>query len=346
MKLAPGVELIETSFWERSLRLVLFQGQEVALVDTGLVGTPADVVIPYLDSIGLTPKDLSLIIVTHAHADHFGGNEELWLASERQVRFAAHRLDQAWIEDPPGETRQGYAHFVEVGVMSADELEGAIEVSGNGVKLDHVLEGGEVFDLGDGLELEIVFASGHSPGNVCVLDRKNKVLAQGETVAGVAQYNVRGELLTTPFYEDPEIYLKTIATVARLDFETLVPSHLPLMDRAESARFFGESVDFALRFEDAVKQHLRDLSTEEPVTSVAVLKSMDNLWGQYPADMGMYMLLASHLKGLVKRGLVEGSLLENDGLSWVGPDGDDQDDRDDLAPLADLARAAIQDMGR
>ena len=210
MELDRGVEIIETAFFNRPLNLPLFRGQKVALVDTGLVGTPAESIIPAMKTCGLTPEDLSLIIITHAHADHFGGNEELWLASGKRASFAAHRLDQAWIEDPPGQSRQGYGHFVELGLMSPAELENTIEVSGNGVKLDYVLDGGEVFDLGDGLELEIVAAPGHSLGNICVLDRKNKILIQGETIAGTAQYDVKGELLTVPFYEDVELYLKRV----------------------------------------------------------------------------------------------------------------------------------------
>jgi glyoxylase-like metal-dependent hydrolase (beta-lactamase superfamily II) len=333
MELASGVEIIETSFWGRPLNLTLFWGREVALVDTGLVGTPAESVIPYLNSIGLTPQDLSLIIITHAHADHFGGNEELWLASGKRVRFAAHRLDRAWIEDPPGQTRQAYGHYVELGLMSADDLENGIKASGDGVQLDYVLDGGEVFDLGSGLELEIVFAPGHSAGNICVLDRKNKVLVQGETIAGVAQYNVEGDLLTAPFYEDVEVYLRTIAVVARLDFETLLPSHLPLMNRKQAVQFLEDSLNFTLRFDEEVRQRLKDSS--QPVSSMELLQSMDNLWGQYPADLGLYMLLETHLKGLVKQGLVGGSLAE--GLTWVGPD------RDDLGPLAQEARVAIEE---
>jgi len=334
MEITPGVEIIETSFWERPLNMTLFRGQQLALVDTGLVGTPAESVIPHLDSIGLTPQDLSLIVITHAHADHFGGNGELWLASGKRVRFAAHRLDKAWIEDPPGQTRQAYGHYVELGLMSADDLENVIEASGSGVKLDHVLEGGEVFDLGYGLELEIVFAPGHSVGNICVLDRKNKVLVQGETIAGVAQYNIEGDLLTVPFYEEVEGYLRTIVIVARLDFETLVPSHLPPMNRKEAVQFLEDSLDFTLRFEAEVRQRLRD--SNQPVTLIELWPSMDNLWGQYPADLGLYTLLETHLKGLVKRGLVGGSLTE--GLTWTGPDWDD------LAPLAQEARVAIQEM--
>ena len=244
MKLAPGVEIIEMSFWGRPLKVGVFQGREAALVDTGLVDTPGKAIIPALESLGLSPQDLSLIICTHGHADHYGGNEELWRASGKKVRFATHRLDRAWIEDPRDQTFRTYGHYVDLGLMSDDDLEASAEAGGNGVKLDHVLEGGEVFDLGDGMELEIVFAPGHTFGNICVLNRKNKILVQGETITGVAQFDVDGKLLTTPFYEDPEIYLKTVALVAGLDFETLVSSHLPIKDRQETANLMADSVEF------------------------------------------------------------------------------------------------------
>ena len=334
MKLSPHVETIETSFSGRPLSLALLRGKQAALVDTGLVGTPADAIIPYLHTAGLDPTRLSLILITHAHADHFGGNEEMRAASGGKVRFAAHRLDQAWIENPPLETRRAYGHFVDLGLMPAAELDGGIRASGNGVKLDTVLHGGEVFDLGDGVEIQVIFAPGHSFGNICLLERKSGILIQGETVAGVAQYNVKGELLTVPFYEDLQTYLQTIATVAGLEFATLHCSHLAVMDRAQARRYFGESVDFAMRFEAEVVTRLRQAA--QPATALDLWRSMDGLWGVYPHDLGLYMLLESHLSGLVKRGKAEGSPLK--GVRWLGPDGDD------MAPLADTARRAISSM--
>ncbi len=334
MSLSSGVQPIETSFWGRPLTMVLFRGDRVALVDTGLVGTPADAVLPHLRASGLTPNDLSLIIITHAHADHFGGNEELWLASGKKARFAAHRLDRPWIEDPPAQTRQAYGHYMDLGLMSAGDMANNIQFSGNGVVVDEVLAGGEVFDLGVGLELEIVFAPGHSAGNICVLDRKSKVLAQGETVAGVGQFDAAGKLLTVPYYEDVAVYLHSLATVARLDFETMVPSHLPVMDRRQAARFLEDSLDFALQFEQEVQQRVQ--AGGEGVTSLDLLRSMDGLWGRYPADLGMYMLLESHLLGLLRRGLAGGSL--STGLVWAGST------QNDLAPLEQEARTAIGDM--
>jgi len=318
MKSRVGMKVIITSFAGRPLNLVLWQGRQVALVDTGLADTVASAILPALQSMGVTPVDLSLVIITHAHTDHFAGNEEILRVSEGRAQFAAHRLDTPWIEQPSSCTREAYGHYVDLGLMTAAELDNSVAVSGQGVHVQQVLEGGEVFDLGDGLELEIHFTPGHSAGHICVLDRRNRVLVQGEAAAGVAQYDVQGRLLTAPYYEDLQVYLQSLALIAGLDFTTFVPSHLPVMDRAATARFLRDSLEFALRFEAQVCD--RFASYRHPVTALEVWRSLDRLWGQYPADLGLYMLLETHLNGLVRRGLAAGTL--RDGLSWTGSGND------------------------
>ena len=142
MNLAPGFEIIRTSFGNRPLNLALVMGRQVALIDTGMVGTPQEAVLPALTALGLSAGDLSLVIITHAHTDHFAGNEEVLRASDGRARFAAHRLDTPWIEDPASCTRQAYGHYVDLGLMTAADLDQSIAVSGQGVHVQHVLEGG------------------------------------------------------------------------------------------------------------------------------------------------------------------------------------------------------------
>ncbi len=334
MKPPVKMQVIATTFSGRPLNLVLWSAHQVVLVDSGLADTVGSAILPALASLGRTPADLALVIVTHAHADHFAGNENILRASGGNARFAAHRLDTPWIEDPATYTRQAYGHYVELGLMTPADLDASIATSGNGVSVDRVLEGGELLDMGDGLELEIHFTPGHSAGHICVLDRCNHVLVQGEAAAGVAQYDVQGRLVTAPYYEDLHVYLQSLAQIAGLEFTTFVPSHLPVMDRAATARFLGDSLEFALRFEEEICDRLS--SYRRPATALELWRSLDRLWGQYQADLGLFMLLEAHLNGLVRRGQAAGTL--RDGLTWTGR-GDEKGEA-----AADRARASIASM--
>jgi glyoxylase-like metal-dependent hydrolase (beta-lactamase superfamily II) len=333
MELDKGIHIIETSFWERPLQLVLVVGSEqVVLVDTGVPETPREAIIPYMKSIGLSPEDLSLVVVTHAHVDHFGGSAELWSASGQRAQIAAHPLEAPYLEDPEGHTRKVWRRYVEAGLADDELVEKLIQASGKPVKVNPLLKGGELFQLGDGLELEIIFVPGHSPGSIAALERKNKVLIQGETLSGVALFDTEGRPVLTGWYEDLEAYLKTIADIASMDWELFVPSHNRIMKRADSVRFFEESLDFAIRFDEEVIRRLKD--ADEPITAVELWRSIGSLWGLYPFGVATYILLETHIPSLIEAGLVTGSM--KDGLSWIGPD------RDRLAPLVQEARTAIR----
>ena len=337
MKLAPGVELIETEFSNRPLNLVLFVGEEVALVDSGMVGIPTEYVFPYLKSLDLIPEDISLVINTHHHADHIGGNHEVWLASGKRARFAAHRLEKWLIEDPANQgSADSWGRYVTLGVLDAEAIEEMVKSCGQGVRIDHTLDGGERFDLGDALELEIIASPGHSAGNISVLERRNGVLIHGESVGGDGQYDAAGKLLTVPFYENVETYLQTLAHLAEADFQMLIASHFPPMDRQQAAAHFEESLDFTLRFDAEVQRRVRE--SHQPVGISEIRTSMDNLWGQYPGDFGMYLLVEAHLRSLLKRGLITGSL--EAGLSWQG-NGDA-----DLPRLVEAVQAGVQRLPR
>ena len=88
--------------------LVGREGAEVYAVTTpdGIIlfdaGSPADVepvVIPGLQKLGLDPAKIKIVIVSHGHADHFGG------ASYLQEHYGAHiyigAADWDLLEHPP-----------------------------------------------------------------------------------------------------------------------------------------------------------------------------------------------------------------------------------------------------
>ena len=62
MEIRPGIHRIELDLGE----------QRTVLVDTGLAGTPEEVIVPYLEKIGLGVGDVDEVIVSHANVAHLG----------------------------------------------------------------------------------------------------------------------------------------------------------------------------------------------------------------------------------------------------------------------------------
>ena len=63
---------------------VLMEGEELALVDTGIAGN-ADAIIRYIESIGRKPSELKYIILSHYHFDHSGSANALHERTGAQV---------------------------------------------------------------------------------------------------------------------------------------------------------------------------------------------------------------------------------------------------------------------
>jgi len=105
---SPNDPLLEPTKIFDNVYLVGREGAEVYAVTTtdGIIlfdaGSPADVepvVIPGLQKLGLDPAKIKIVIVSHGHADHFGG------ASYLQEHYGAHiyigAADWDLLEHPP-----------------------------------------------------------------------------------------------------------------------------------------------------------------------------------------------------------------------------------------------------
>ena len=71
------------------------------LVDTGIVSTPDEVILPAFQELGLDPGDLDYILITYADVDHFGGNAAIRSAAPRAIVAPMSRIAH-WIGDGSG----------------------------------------------------------------------------------------------------------------------------------------------------------------------------------------------------------------------------------------------------
>ena len=74
----------------RGANIILIAEEELTLVDTGHHGSSAQIV-DFIHSLGRSPEEISLIILTHNHRDHMGGLAELRKLT--RAKIAIHKAD-------------------------------------------------------------------------------------------------------------------------------------------------------------------------------------------------------------------------------------------------------------
>ena len=130
----------------RFVYVYLIYGENISLIDSG-VASSEQVIFDYIRKTGRQPEEISQLILTHSHPDHIGSALAIKEASGCTV--AAHVAEKAWIEDVDLQSRER-------------PVPGFHSLVGGSVKVDRVLEEGDILDLGDSLNLEVIHTPGHS----------------------------------------------------------------------------------------------------------------------------------------------------------------------------------------
>ena len=90
------LSLGEGRYAERFVYSYLIVGKTICLVDTGVAAT-APLILDTVRDLGRSPREISLILLTHAHPDHIGGCAPIKKLSPAPV--AVHPTERRWAED-------------------------------------------------------------------------------------------------------------------------------------------------------------------------------------------------------------------------------------------------------
>lgn len=201
--------------------LYLLQGDALAIVDTGVRDTPASYIAPALETYGLSLSDVDLILNTHGHHDHAGGNGEMVSASGAKVWI--HEADVRVAEDPDYQFETFFAQN-DVLVGRQDRLEASraslYQSAGRPTKVDRRLADGELIDLGKGIQLRVVHTPGHTRGSVCYYWEAEGLAFCGDSVMG--QGSRPGGF---PLIYYPADYARSIDRLMALDIRALGLGH-------------------------------------------------------------------------------------------------------------------------
>lgn len=150
----------------RDCSIYLLNLGELVLIDTG-AGLSVNGLIRNIERLGLDPKRISNIILTHCHIDHIGGAHEF--KKRFDARIIMHELDAEAVERADNRMTAANWYGIELDPLPVD------------VKLK---DEEERLKIG-GQEIVCLHTPGHTPGSISVyLDRGGQRILFGQDIHG------------------------------------------------------------------------------------------------------------------------------------------------------------------
>lgn len=167
---------------------------EDIIVDTG-TGQNMDHILKSINDAGGRVDDLSLIVNTHNHYDHIGGNHYF------DLKVAMHTNDALALEEGDQDAI--------LATMFGKSMEK--------MKVDRKLEEGDKIH-----DFEVLLTPGHTSGSICLYD--GETLISGDTVfsgGGFGRVDLGGDM---------DEMRKSLERLSRLDIKNLLPGHGPAVN--------------------------------------------------------------------------------------------------------------------
>jgi glyoxylase-like metal-dependent hydrolase (beta-lactamase superfamily II) len=221
MEIGPGIH----QFWGLGCQVFALVGDRVTLIDAGAPGN-GRIIVRQLRKLGIHPRDVEQIVLTHYHLDHRGAVNELRAATGARVLVHAS-------EAPYFRGHQPYPNPVNRDrAPHLARLAGPFFAATRGRPLPvDVLEDGDTLDALGGLR--VLHTPGHTQGSIVLWLPEERLLFAGDAM------EYRRNRLAVPdarVSEEPALARTSLERVAALDAEGICFSHFrPLRRGARAA---------------------------------------------------------------------------------------------------------------
>ncbi len=279
---------------------VIAYGGRCLIIDSGMDKDIGRDILNQVKKLGLAP---SALLVTHAHADHFGGAQ--YLVRQTGLKVYASRVEAAVMSGPILEPLYLFS-----GATPPRELQHKFLLA-KPCLVDTVLEGNE--QSVDHIPLRVIPLPGHSIEQVGV--------AFGDTFF-VGDAFFTPEILDKhriPFYTDIQIGLRTLTTLKTHieSFKFVVAGHGEIYTATEKA---DAAIEYTIERLESILEGIREaLDDGKARTAGEVLKIVADAQGVQIQALPQYVLynttVQSALSTLYQRGEIY-PLFQDNSLAW------------------------------
>lgn len=285
------------------------EGGGLAILDTGVSGRVAyGALAEGLWRLGAGFSDVTRILVTHGHADHFGAARWLIQSARRDVPVFAHPADHSWMTAPVRRFEAQLPHYQALFERHGVPRDVFLKFAHREMSYDrYACELREVRPLGDGevlrfgrFEATVLHLPGHTPGLVCLFDAAHGLLFSSDHLFETVTPGL--ELYLGPGGEDLPFrslarYLDSLRITRTLDVRAVLPGH--------GAPFGGcrEAIDTVLRIQAERQTRILEVLSRGPTSAFAMART---LFPRTAAAEPMATLaqIVGHLEILQARGVV------------------------------------------
>src|SRR5688572_25438880 len=186
-----------------------------------------------LGSLGVPFDAIHTLILSHAHGDHAG--LAIQVGERSGARILLHERDVVYAAYPnAGDAdRRQLAQWLRRHGYPESEVAALLESAATGTRgnrrdqeipVDRPLVGGEVLAIGR-YRFEVLWTPGHTPGSICLLDRRARVLLCGDHILEIVTPNVS----LHPLLDENPLpgYLESLRDFAHQEIDLVLPGHGP-----------------------------------------------------------------------------------------------------------------------
>ena len=219
-----NVFLIDTKMFgfDKYNAAYLVKGRELALVDTGGPGrweTLKEGILAH----GFSPQDISHIFVTHSHSDHCGNVTPLLRECPETMVYVhpsgSENLTHPSVAQALRKKFYNPAMFARFSDMEPVPPSRIRHLSDN-----------DLFDLGDGVTLRVLFAPGHQPDGVVLLEERSGGLFINDLVGNCLE-DADAHYALNPPNSDHELAIRSLRRLMALPVSRLYMGHFGISVR-------------------------------------------------------------------------------------------------------------------